>query len=479
MTHRPTPALREALALLRAPQGARSGPQDRLPEGVDLLVRIVGGDAQALAAATRGTGEAASTVRDAAAFYIQQVMFANGSDSYRVLGLDPGATDEQLKSHHRRLTRWLHPDRNRDEWEAVYSERVNRAWQDLRNSERRQRYDQSRTGSVASGPLGLPKKKAAGRAQRLDGAEPGLSLRWLPHAIFGGLGLSAVVLVAVYYLLRFSNQSPELTTAPEGIDLTLQASALANPRVAHGSLEQATANIPKTVAANAAGQRAVEQPEPPPSKTVASVTSPGAGSLPSVTKPSALPSAALRSAFPEVKQASIPAPAPEKQRREPLQQGQVADSTVEAKIEVDNRVMRSDPVPLAKAEVRDEPHSAPFSQREANRIVGRFSEVYADGDLAGMRAMFTADATSPDGGLDSILDEYDRLFGRSKHRFLSVQDVNWSASGKTFTIVASYQATLKTGLLTRTRSQGKLRMEMRQVNDQWRIYRLEHNERTD
>lgn len=151
----------------------------------------------------------------------------------------------------------------------------------------------------------------------------------------------------------------------------------------------------------------------------------------------------------------------------------------ESASEVEHRLIPSVSVPVVQAGLREPPGSAPVSLREASRILGRFSDVYADGDLVAMRAMFTADATSPDGGLDAILQEYDQLFGRSKHRLLSLRDVNWTASGKTFTIMASYEATMKTGLLTRVRSQGKLRMDMRQVNDQWRIYRLEHDELTN
>jgi hypothetical protein len=478
MTPRPSPALLQALALWRSPRGARPGPEDRLPEGVELLVRIVGGDAQALAFAIQTTREAEASVRDAAAFYIQQVMFATGSDSYRVLGLDPGASDEQLKSHHRWLTRWLHPDRNRDEWEAVFSERVNRAWQDLRNSERRQRYDMSRAGAAAVGPFPTGKQIVARREVRLEGAEPGLSLRWLPHVILGSLGLTAVAIVALYYVLGFAGQSPELSAAPTENDQGLEASALANPRIAHGN-PQAHAEVPQKLATSPAVDPVAERPALGPSMTLASEEPTPPGPLPSeppVSEPlpsEPPPAAVLPSAPLAIKQASVPVLDPVKPRPAAPRQEQAASASSGGASRIEHRVVPTVPVPVLEA------RSAPVSQREADRIIGRFSEVYEHGDLAGMRAMFTADATSPDGGLDAILDEYDQLFGRSKHRLLDVQDVNWSASGRTFTIVANYEATVKTGLFARIRSQGKLRMEMRQVNDQWRIYRLEHNERTD
>ena len=38
--------------------------------------------------------------------------------------------------------KWLHPDRNQDGWEAVYADRVNVAWQDLKTPDRRAEYMQ-------------------------------------------------------------------------------------------------------------------------------------------------------------------------------------------------------------------------------------------------------------------------------------------------------------------------------------------------
>jgi curved DNA-binding protein CbpA len=477
MIPRPSPALLQALALMRAPRGARPGPEDRLPDGVELLVRIVGGDSQALALAAQSTRESEAMLRDAAAFYIQQVMFATDSDSYRVLGLDAGASDEQLKSHHRWLTRWLHPDRNRDEWEAVYSERVNRAWQDLRTSERRQRYDGSRAGSAAPASTYPGGKRAAGSGLRLDAAEPGISLRWLPHAIFGGLGLSAVAIVALYYVLRLSSQSPDSNAGPVGDDRPFESSALVNPRIAQGEIKAPSTEVPESLASNPETPAVAKRPAPPPT-VAAEIARP----LPSAALSSAIPPPALGPADPRAlrapaSQGIVPALGLVKPRLEapqPKRAPSPSSGTVSG-----HDIIPAGSMPVVKVAVRDAPGAAPVSQREANRILSRFSEVYADGDLAGMRAMFTVDASSQDGGLDAILKEYDQLFGHSKHRVLSMQDVNWSSSGKTFTIVASYEATMKTGLLTRVHSQGKLRLDMREVNDQWRIYRLENNERTD
>jgi curved DNA-binding protein CbpA len=482
MMPRPNPALLQALALMRAPRGPRPGPGDSLPDGVESLLRIVAGDAQALSFAVRTTREAEATVRDAAAFYIQQVMFASGSDSYRVLGLDPSASDEQLKSHHRLLTRWLHPDRNRDEWEAIYSERVNRAWQDLRNSERRQRYDRSRTGAAAAGTFHSGKHEpAANQTIHLEG-EPGLSLRWLPHAILGGLGLSAAAIVALYYVLRFSNAESALSEARTEVDGRFESSALAKARSAQGDVQVSAFHAPQKVASTSAAVPRPSGPGAAPSTAVATPKSlvPTAVSTPAQALLAPIASAPLPSVSGAGGPASVATSDLVRPRKLPRQeeiasnnsggpsQGQHLDTPT-----------ASASIPVGKPEIRSSPGSALVSQREADRIVGRFSEVYAHGDLAGMRAMFTPDASSPDGGLDDIMDEYDRLFERSKHRLLAVREVNWSATGNTFTIFASYEATVKSGLLSRRHSRGRLRLDMRQENEQWRIYRLEHHERID
>jgi hypothetical protein len=143
MTEPACAALHEALALLSAPRRPRPSAEQRLPEGMSLLLRLAAGEEEASQAAKAESGEPVETVREAAIFYLQQVCFASGGSSYRVLGVDPDAGEERIREHYRWLARWLHPDRNPDEWEVVFSERVGQAWQDLRTAERRQRYDSS------------------------------------------------------------------------------------------------------------------------------------------------------------------------------------------------------------------------------------------------------------------------------------------------------------------------------------------------
>lgn len=64
-------------------------------------------------------------------------------DYYEVLGVDRGASDEEIKKAYRRLTRKLHPDVNKDDpqAEAKFKE-LNEAYGVLSNAEMRSRYDQ-------------------------------------------------------------------------------------------------------------------------------------------------------------------------------------------------------------------------------------------------------------------------------------------------------------------------------------------------
>jgi hypothetical protein len=93
-------------------------------------MRIAAGNAQACAAAADRTGEKTAVLVDAARFYLQQMLFRSDADSYRVLGLDPAAPRDVARDHMRWLMQWLHPDRN-SSMEAVYAERVVKAWRDV------------------------------------------------------------------------------------------------------------------------------------------------------------------------------------------------------------------------------------------------------------------------------------------------------------------------------------------------------------
>lgn len=497
-------ALFQALALLRAPRGARPGPDEPLPDGILLLLRLVAGEEQALAIAQESTHEPADTLREAAGFYIQQVMFAAECSSYRVLGVDHDVVDERLREHYRWLARWLHPDRNPDKWEAVYAERVNQAWQDLRTPERRQHYDQKLRESTES-PRVEPREPlvVVRRGEFMEPAAPGWNLRWVPTAIFGGLGVSAILIVSLFYALRWAEPGPERVRAQQPmaeVSPTLKASPAANEEARTGlAVPVLDVNLRPSIAA--AGNTESESAFPATTASFKSAETSMAAVAPAMVRPAALSEvpnlstkAAESSPSPPVRKAHVRGPAPQSTTKVPALSVASAPAKSGSESEpviIAPRAPRKDAeqarvkVPVAETPLATgEPippsvsTSPSMDERDANRLLGHFSRAYAEGNLAGMRAMFTNDATGPRGGLDKILAEYDRLFASSQERSLAVRDVSLFADGATLTIIASYQATVTTGRSRRQRrTHGDLRLDLRREAEQWRIYRLQHDDR--
>ncbi|WP_257389061.1 J domain-containing protein, partial [Tahibacter caeni] len=132
------------LGVYRSPMRAALLPGRALPAQLYDVLRLAGGDADAAAAAHEATGLDDAELAEAAALLLQQLLFFDGADHYRVLGADPDVDAEDLKRHYRALMRWLHPDRDPDNLNSVFAERVNRAWSALRTPQRRAEYDRQR-----------------------------------------------------------------------------------------------------------------------------------------------------------------------------------------------------------------------------------------------------------------------------------------------------------------------------------------------
>src|SRR5689334_9865555 len=109
-------ALDQALEFHRAPGMLGAIRSMVLPKDLHTVLRIAAGDSETIAQSAQATEESPESLREVSIFYLQQLLFADEGDSYRVLGVNPDAPDEQIKLHYRWLARWLHPDRNPDEW---------------------------------------------------------------------------------------------------------------------------------------------------------------------------------------------------------------------------------------------------------------------------------------------------------------------------------------------------------------------------
>lgn len=120
-----------ALDLARMPALARSSGLSPLPPNIIELMRIAAVSPEACQVAATKTGEPTSVLIEAARFYLQQVLFRADADCYRILGLEPTASRATARDHMRWLLEWLHPDRNNNSWDAVYAERVLKAWREV------------------------------------------------------------------------------------------------------------------------------------------------------------------------------------------------------------------------------------------------------------------------------------------------------------------------------------------------------------
>jgi hypothetical protein len=134
--------VRAAIDLLHFPSQVKRIRSASLPVEVVVLLRIACGDEETTMQAAKALRRSRETVREAAAFFIEQILLSPDADSYRVLGARPGATARELRRNMVLLLRWLHPDLDRKEERTVFAARVTRAWNDLKTQERRANYDQ-------------------------------------------------------------------------------------------------------------------------------------------------------------------------------------------------------------------------------------------------------------------------------------------------------------------------------------------------
>jgi hypothetical protein len=158
-------AIRVAIELLHVPSRVHIARTEPLPAGVDLLLRIAAGEAEAERTAIASTGRSTELIRQAAVFFIEQVLLCPNSDSYRVLGADSQASSGELRRNMALLVKWLHPDRGPLGQPSVFASRVTRAWDDLKTPKRRASYDQHR--HIAPAQKHVRKSRSASISRRM------------------------------------------------------------------------------------------------------------------------------------------------------------------------------------------------------------------------------------------------------------------------------------------------------------------------
>lgn len=183
-----------ALDLLRQPSLARAVRRQPLPRDMPEILRIAGGCEETCRKAAEAAGKPPELVARAARFYAQQALFFPEADCYRVLGAAPGASREELRSNYRWLMRWLHPDRNANQWEAApLAARVLESWQELKTAERRAAYDRGRANRAASRARHPTHPGPAWVASPLETTGPAGGSRLAARLAAGCVGLAVLV----------------------------------------------------------------------------------------------------------------------------------------------------------------------------------------------------------------------------------------------------------------------------------------------
>ncbi len=121
-------ALRAALRLAHQPSLARKYRREPLPPDVLGLIRIAGRSNRDRDRTTDAIEPEATVSRAVAIFYLEQVLWTEPRDPFRVLGLRPGAAEEEVIENAHWLMEWLHPYIGANCRETEFADRVLEAW---------------------------------------------------------------------------------------------------------------------------------------------------------------------------------------------------------------------------------------------------------------------------------------------------------------------------------------------------------------
>ncbi|HEU0152047.1 MAG TPA: J domain-containing protein [Arenimonas sp.] len=474
-------ALEQALAYYRAPARLAMAAHRPLPDDLIELLRLAAGDGAQAAASAAASGESPERVAEAAVFFVQQVMFAAGADPHRVLGVNPGAPAARIREHYRWLIRWLHPDRNADDWDNVYTDRVTRAWQQLRRSgalageggadagesaaEAAQDAEWSRLATrgrptpdaapraaepaAAEAPAAAPRATelpvALARISRETDAAPILSARTarrLPVFVLGGLGLAAVSLVALLWVAQQQKAARPTLARVElpAVDVPRESPAI--PGAARASLELPAPVLPLLPAIPAPTPSPVGGPSGPNLSPAISAPNPARPPAPAVP----LAGDAQAAPVPQVAAESFGPEGP------PTGEG------------------------VAAAETEATAPPAPMDEASARAVLAKFSAAYAAGDINALMRLFTRDARNNRGGRDAIVYDYQSLFARSRERRLDLQPNGWITGDSGAVVLAEYAAWVKEGrLFPGSTTRGTIRFTLRREDGELKISQVIHD----
>lgn len=133
-------ALKVAIELFHLPSQIRAMRALPLPKGTKLLLQLAVGDADAMREAQMLSDRPQFVIRQAAIFFIEQILLDPVADEYRTLGLDDAATTNELRAHMALLLKWLHPDLSSNDHRSAMARQAIQAWKKVNSSEKLRRH---------------------------------------------------------------------------------------------------------------------------------------------------------------------------------------------------------------------------------------------------------------------------------------------------------------------------------------------------
>ena len=483
-------ALEQAITFLSRTDLIAAARQQPLPAGVIDLLKISSGDGDVLLAAQEESRHSQEDVRHAAEFYVQQILFAPESDHYRILGVDPDDAEAKIKLHYRLLVRWLHPDKNASDWEAVFSERINRAWHALRTPERRRHYDEQ-LSSERTFVTGLAPSREIKPAQWRESKSDARfmssrTIKRLPVAVFSVLGIGALLALWLFSQTQPNLQAPvisknDINQPTEQIQAPANGSLELNEDLAVGGKQTELVEVADTAVPEEKkdGPEIAEIPESLPVTPSPKIVAP-------------IPALAVKTTAPVlVEQQKKKTKAPEKSLPPPTV-AVVAKTTAEEK-PVGKRGRKNKTASTSSAQAVEATEIAtlassaattsnkPEAQKEiaseaaVKQFLQRFSRVYSEGDYFALHNLFTKDLTILGAPPQrTVLRSYRQLFENSESREISLDHVTWLTNDENIVVIASYEAqVLPRGKAETKLTRGDIRLDLRVENGQLKIIRLQ------
>ena len=134
-------AMRIAIRLNSLPSEIRTARRRPLPPGIPLLLAIAAGERDAIETGVTLLDRAEEHLVASARFFVEQILLAPDSSSYRVLGVASDAPAADLRRHVALYLKYLHPDRDLSGDRTALALRVTGAWENLKTPDRRAAYD--------------------------------------------------------------------------------------------------------------------------------------------------------------------------------------------------------------------------------------------------------------------------------------------------------------------------------------------------